>query len=76
MRTSGGAALLFYGPISGSHSSSDADLFIAGYALDDLGTAVSLGDLSGDGLLDITTASSRHDTNTGQTYTFFSGSGF
>jgi len=49
-----GRVYLFYGPISGSLSDTDADAIISGAAFDEVGRSVAgVGDLNGDGFDDI-----------------------
>ncbi len=61
--TRSGAAGLFLGPVSGVVSHDAADQLVEGHgSRDELGGAVTLGDVDGDGQLDLITAAAGDDT--------------
>jgi len=70
-----GAATLWFGPLTGTRSLADAWRTVQGEAPDDaLGTAVTIGDLDGDGLGDLLLGAPQQDagpTDAGATYLFF-----
>ena len=70
-----GAATLWFGPLTGTQSLSDAWRTVQGEAPDDaLGAAVAIGDLDGDGLGDLVLGAPQQDagpSDAGATYLFF-----
>lgn len=66
-----GALDVFYGPLSGAHSLSDADVAVAGVAPDALGGAVvSVGDTTGDGREELAVTSLYRDSGAGSVWLF------
>ena len=58
-----GASYLFYGPLSGSVSTDEADIIIEGEEVDDAASpAIFAGDLSGDGNNDIAMGAQANDS--------------
>ena len=64
--TDAGAGVLFYGPLTGTWSTSDADATFEGKATsDEAGTGVGLGDWNGDGLDDVALGAKKNDDTDG-----------
>jgi hypothetical protein len=70
----GGGAFLFYGALSGSMTTSDADVILYGDASTYLGRGTTLGDLNDDGSLDLVTGAYAANSYKGEAYVLFNGS--